>query len=115
MRRRVFREKKTAGTLKVVAFVAIVVVAVFLVFASIGNLSSSQDDKQLQIARDAVMRAAVQCYALESQFPPSLQHLVDYYGLTLNEEKFIYHYRAIGSNIVPEIQVFPVIARAGSG
>jgi len=96
-----------------IAFAAVVIVAVFLIFTSIGNLSSTQADKQLQIARDAVMRAAVQCYALESQFPPSLQHLVDNYGLTLNEDKFIYHYRAIGSNIVPEIQVFPVVARMG--
>jgi len=115
MRRRVFRQRKTAETLKSIAFVAVVVVGIFLVILGIGNLGSSQDDQQLQIARDAVMRAAVQCYALESQFPPSLQHLVDYYGLTLNEEKFIYHYRVIGSNMVPEIQVFPVSVRAGSG
>jgi len=101
------------GTFKAVAFVAVLVVAVILVFAGLGNLSSTQTDKQLQIAKDAIMKAAVQCYALESQFPPSLQYLVDNYGLTLDEEKFIYHYRVIGSNLVPEIRVFPVDAGAG--
>ena len=96
-----------------VAFVAVVVVAVFLVFVGLGSLSSTQTDKQLDIAKDAIMRAAIQCYALESQFPQSLQYLVDNYGVTLDEEKFIYHYRVIGSNMVPEIRVFPV--ETGSG
>ena len=110
---RVFRQKKTKGTIKMIAFVAVVVVAVFLVFIGLGNLSSTQSDKQLEIARDAIMRAAVQCYALESQFPSSLQYLVDNYGVNLDEEKFIYHYRVIGSNMVPEIRVFPVDTRTG--
>jgi len=110
---RVFRPKKTKGAVKMVAFIAIVIVLVFLVFIGLGNLSTTQSDKQLDIARDAIMRAAIQCYALESQFPPSLQHLVDNYGLTLDEEKFIYHYRVIGSNMVPDIQVFPVEVSTG--
>ena len=104
--RRVFRPKQTKGALKMSAFIAVVVVAVFLVFVGLGSLSSTQSDKQLNIARDAIIKAAVQCYALESQFPPSLQYLVDNYGLTLDESKFVYHYRVIGSNMVPEIQVF---------
>jgi len=105
---RVFRPKKTAVALKMIAFVAVVIVAVYFVFVGLGTLSSTQDDKQLEIARDAIMKAAVQCYALESQFPQSLEYLVDHYGLTLDESKFIYHYRVIGSNMVPEIKVFPV-------
>ena len=95
------------------AFVAVVVVSVILVFMGLGNLSSTQSDKQLEIARNAIMRAAIQCYALESQFPPSLEYLIENYGLLIDEEKFIVHYRAIGANIVPEIQVFPVIPASG--
>jgi len=111
--RRVFRARKTSETLKVVVFIAIVIVAVIFVYIGLGNLGTTQQEKQLAIARDAIIRAAVQCYALESQFPPSLQHLVDNYGLTLDEDKFIYHYQAIGSNMVPNIQVFPNIPRGG--
>ena len=110
---RVFRPKKTKGALKAVAFIAVVVVAVFLVFIGLGSLSSTQSDKQLEIARNAIMRAAIQCYALESQFPPSLEYLIENYGLMIDEEKFIVHYRPIGSNIVPEIQVFPAIPASG--
>ena len=112
--RRVFRAKRTSETLKVAGFIAAVIVLVILIYIGLGNLGTTQQEKQLEIARDAVIRAAVQCYALESQFPPSLQHLVDNYGLTLDEDKFIYHYSVIGSNLVPNIQVFPNIPRGGT-
>ena len=111
--RRVFRAKKTSETLKVAGFIAAVIALVILIYIGLGNLGTTQQEKQLEIARDAVIKAAVQCYALESQFPASLQHLVDNYGLTLDENKFIYHYSVIGSNMVPNIQVFPNIPRGG--
>ena len=111
--RRVFRAKRTSETLKVAGFIAAVIALVILIYIGLGNLGTTQQEKQLEIARDAIIKAAVQCYALESQFPPSLQHLVDNYGLTLDEEKFIYHYRTIGSNMVPEIKVFPRVPRGG--
>jgi len=105
--RRVFRAKKTNDALKVTSFSAIVVIAVLFVYIGVGSLDSTQEQRQLEIAQDAIVRAAVQCYALESRYPPSLQYMVDNYGLTLDEGKYVYHYRVIGSNMAPEIQVFP--------
>ena len=110
---RVFRAKKTMGAVKAVLFVAVVIIVVILVYICIGNISATQEEKQLEIMQDAIVKAAVQCYALESQFPPSLQYLADNYGLTLDEEKYVYHYRAIGSNMMPEIRVFPRTAGGG--
>lgn len=112
--RRVFRAGKTSETLKVTGFIAAVIVLIILIYIGLGNLGTTQQEKQLEIAKDAIVKAAVQCYALESQFPPSLQYLVDNYGLTLDEDKFIYHYSAIGSNLVPNIQVFPNVPRGAS-
>ena len=97
--------------MRVTSFIAAAVVLVILVYIGLGNLSQAQEEQQLEIARDAIIKAAVQCYALESQFPGSLQYLVDNYGLTLDESKYIYHYRTIGSNMVPEIRVFPYVVR----
>lgn len=96
-----------------VAFIAVVVVAVFLIYVGLGNLGNTQEEKQIEIARDAIIKAAVQCYALESQYPSSLGYLVDNYGLTIDESKYVYHYRTIGSNMVPEIQIFPNVQRGG--
>lgn len=110
---RVFRAKKTAGALKAAGFVAAAAICVILVYIGIGSIGTTQEEKQIGIAQDAIVKAAVQCYALESQFPPSLGYLVDNYGITLDEGKYVYHYRAIGSNMMPEIKVFP--KKAGGG
>ena len=113
MARRVFRAKKSPDALRVTGFIAIVIVLVVLVYTSLGYINSTQNEKQIEIAKDAIIKAAVQCYALESQFPPSLQYLVDNYGLSLDEDRFVYHYRTIGSNMVPEILIFPNASRGG--
>ena len=110
---RVFRPKKTAGTIKTIGFVVVLALAVYFVHWGLGGLGTTQEERQIEIARDAIVKAAVQCYALESQYPPSLEYLVDNYGLTLDEKKYVYHYRTIGSNMVPEIQIFPVNSRTG--
>ena len=110
---RLFRAKKTFGALKTIGFIAIVIVLVILTYICIGSLSATQEEKQLEIMQDAIVKAAVQCYALESQFPPSIQYLVDNYGLTLDENKYVYHYRTIGSNMVPEIKVFRNVSGEG--
>ena len=110
---RIFKAKKTSETLKIVGFIAAVIVLVILVYIGIGNLGNTQEEKQLEIVEDAVIKAAVQCYALESQFPPSLQYLVDNYGLTLDEDKYNYHYEPIGSNMMPRIEVFLINERGG--
>ena len=112
--RRVFRAKKTSETLKAVSFIIIVLILVVLTNIGLADLSRVQEKNQLEVVQDAIIKAAVQCYALESQYPPSLQYLVENYGIILDEEKYVYHYRAIGSNMVPEIVVFPNIPRGGN-
>jgi hypothetical protein len=104
---RVFRPKKTTGTIKVFAFIAVAVVVVCLVYWGLGSLSTNQSDRERQIAEDAIVKASVQCYALESQFPTGLAYLEENYGLSLDHDKYVYHYRSIGSNMMPEIKVFP--------
>ena len=103
---RVFKQKdKKAGTKRVV-FVVVVIAIVILLYFGIENFGSSHDERQMQIAHDAIIKASVQCYALEAQFPPSLDYLVENYGITLDRDKYIYHYQGIASNMVPEIKIF---------
>ena len=112
--RRVFRPKKTSETLRLTGYLAVVIVVVVLVNIGLADLDRIREKNQIELVQDAITKAAVQCYALESQYPPSLQYLVDNYGITLDENKYIYHYRTIGSNMTPEIKVFPNTPRGGS-
>jgi hypothetical protein len=113
MHGRVFREKKSAGAAKAVAFVAAVIVLLILIYWVLGNLSSTQEEKQIEIAQDAIIKAAVQCYALESRYPTGLKYLEVNYGLALDTDKYVYHYRTIGSNMVPEVKVYPLSGSTG--
>lgn len=71
------------------------------------NVAASAQREQVETALQAVRRAAVQCYALEGAYPADLAYLQTHYGLIL-EDRLVYHYRALGANLMPEIQVFPV-------
>jgi hypothetical protein len=50
----------------------------------------------------------VQCYSLEGRYPPDLAYLEKNYGLTLDKGKYVYHYRTIGENMMPRIDLLPL-------
>ncbi|MDR1272000.1 MAG: hypothetical protein LBK04_03275 [Clostridiales Family XIII bacterium] len=106
MRTRLFRPPKTSIAVKASLFVVALIAAILLIGWSVGHFEESRDEQHRQIVEDAIVRAAVQCYAIESRYPPGLEYLVDNYGIVLDEDKYIYHYRATGGNLLPEVNVF---------
>jgi hypothetical protein len=105
---RVFREKKSKGTLKFVLFIAAAVVCVGLVWNVASSLDESQQQESIKIDKEAIVRATVQCYSLEGRYPPSLEYLEQNYGLTLDRDKYVYNYETIGENMMPRIDLFPL-------
>ncbi len=57
-------------------------------------------------------RGALTCYALEGAYPPSYAYIKKYYGIAVDEKKYIIHYNIFAANIMPDIAV---IARGGGG
>ena len=55
--------------------------------------------------REAVLRAAAQCYAVEGASPPSLSYLEENYHLVINHRDFIVSYEAFASNLPPDVRV----------
>jgi len=102
---RIFRAKRASGAIKLIVYIVVVIGIVVLMILGIGRLGQTQSAEQLRVAEDAIVKAAVQCYALESRFPPGLDYLEANYGLVLDRDKYIYHYQAIGSNMLPQIRV----------
>lgn len=93
---------KTAITLFITA---LLVTAVILLSRATGKNAGEQG---LQIARDSVVRAAVQCYALEGAYPDSLEYLQKNYGVSVNKELYFIDYNYMGINILPEITAMHV-------
>ena len=57
--------------------------------------------------RESVMRAALQCCAIEGSYPTSLAHLEERYGLVVNERDYRVSYEWLGDNIPPSVVVRP--------
>ena len=57
--------------------------------------------------REAVERAALQCYVVEGAYPSDLEYLTENYGLAVNTRDFYIRYDAFASNLPPDVRVEP--------
>lgn len=95
-------------TLTIILMVALIVTVIYGVWSMAESLERTQNQETLAATENAIVRSAVQCYALEGQYPTGIKYLEDNYGLALDREKYIYHYESIGANMVPVVKVFPL-------
>ena len=59
----------------------------------------------LRILEDSIRRAVVIAYAVEGRYPESIEHIVEHYGIHIDESRFVVHYSIFASNIMPDITV----------
>ena len=86
----------------------LVVAAIILLtglVCALGNLEQGYTEEGRQQLEDALRRAAVACYATEGIYPPTLDYLVQHYGVQINEERYTVFYEAFADNLMPEITV----------
>ena len=105
---RFFYEKKEHGSLRLFLFIIAAIAALILIWYIASSLGSSHSEESEKIAKEAIVRAAVQCYSIEGRYPPDIEYLEQNYGLTLDRKKYIYFYHGIGENIMPDIKIFPL-------
>ena len=97
-------EIRLVGLLVMTAFVTVLLLNLM---GSLSAFSSDNAGHQAQLTAELIDKAMVQCYALEGSYPPNLEYLADNYGLMLYNERFIYYFEPIASNIKPVVQVIP--------
>lgn len=85
----------------------ILIIVAFLVLQAVASIGSTAQAGQLANMEDSLRRNAVQCYVLEGSYPENLEYLAANYNVVLNQEEYVYHYTYWGSNIMPDIFVFP--------
>lgn len=69
------------------------------------SAAENSAEETLRMTEETLRRAVVSCYALEGCYPPDVSYLQEYYGLQINEEKYIVHYEIFAENIMPDITV----------
>ena len=70
--------------------------------ASLSRRSAAED---LELVRESVRRAAVQCYAIEGAYPVSLDELRQRYGLSVDTGRYFVDYSYVAANLMPDITV----------
>lgn len=77
----------------------------FLFLQGINAINNLTTTKQKDNLEKALTRSITQCYVVEGVYPPSVEYLVEHYGLFYNEETFLINYEYIGSDMMPEVRV----------
>lgn len=94
--------------LKSVAAVLLLLLAVS-VMAKIGSaVSDVNEEKKLEDRirlEEALVNAAVACYAIEGTYPDSAEYLIERCGIQYNSDRFEIKYEYYGSNLLPDITV----------
>jgi hypothetical protein len=104
-----FIKKRRGSPIGGMAFAALFfVVLLALVLWGFTSISRSAQEERMAAADQAVRRAVVQCYAIEGAYPKDLAYMEERYGLILDRDSYVYHYQHLGSNLIPEISVFPI-------
>ncbi|MDR0861505.1 MAG: hypothetical protein LBN30_01815 [Oscillospiraceae bacterium] len=78
---------------------------VLIVFRGLSSTEDSSRTEQKRMLGDSIRRAMVTCYAMEGSYPESLDYMKNYYGVRVDETKFIVHYNVFASNIMPNFDV----------
>jgi len=91
--------------------VLIVILLIVYMYIAVDNAHKRSDKEGYKILSDAIIRSAVQCYAIEGFYPPNIEYLENNYGLLVDHDKYFISYSVFASNIVPEVEVFLKNAR----
>lgn len=82
---------------------AVLIACLFL--SGLKNLDAGQSEQGVQQLEQALRRAAVSCYAAEGCYPPDVAYMQQYYGVQIDESRYLVHYRVFAENLMPEITV----------
>ncbi|MFA9424149.1 MAG: hypothetical protein ACERLG_11255 [Sedimentibacter sp.] len=86
--------------------VIIIVLFIGYLYFAVGKAKVGNEEERYNILSDAIVRSAVQCYAIEGFYPPNIQYLESNYGLVVDHDKYVISYNVFASNIIPDIDVF---------
>lgn len=96
-----------SGTMVGIAVAAIMLVAALSValWGSLGVIDVQTASQGAHTLRDSIRDAAVQCYAIEGQYPSSVEYLEENYGISVNHDDYDIIYEVYAENVPPTVEV----------
>lgn len=105
----IYKEKTSwLSRKKILLLCLALLIAASILWGAVLAVSSIKKDisqQTLTSIKNAVLRSAVQCYAVEGCYPQSLEYLEQNYGLQLNHKQYFVDYQVFASNVMPDVAV----------
>lgn len=86
--------------------VILIILFTYYFYYSVENIQAVGEFEKFEILSDAIKRSAVQCYAIEGFYPPSIEYMENKYGLVVDHDKYVIDYHIFASNIMPDVEVY---------
>lgn len=110
-----YSDKRTSRMRWLLPLLVVVVVAVASGVYVTRHSGRDLSDEAVISVKEAVERAALQCYVVEGAYPSDLEYLTENYGLAVNTRDFYIHYDAFASNLPPDVRVEPKVQPSDGG
>lgn len=112
-----FTQKRKSSHMlrRMVLTVIVFFCAVVLLLFGSSSVRDTADASQLDSLRQAILRSAVHCYAMEGTYPESLDYIKEHYGIDWDSTKYVVDYEITGANLRPDVSVFKIKGREGKG
>lgn len=91
--------------LKLLIFLLLLALAAKMTFSALSRVHGAKGEEDLQNLTQALRRGAVACYAQEGFYPPDIDFLLEYSGITWDRNRYWIHYEIFASNLMPDITV----------
>ena len=102
-----YSDRKKSRMPWILAGILGIVLMAALVWTGTRGLGQDLREEAVLSVKEAVERAALQCYAVEGAYPADLEYLTENYGLAVNTRDFYIRYDAFASNLPPDVRVEP--------
>ena len=100
-----YQDRKNRSLYKVLGALLVCVLLVFAYASFQKHADRDLDEESSSAIREAIRRAALQCYVVEGAYPVDLEYLKENYGLKINEKNYYVVYRAFAQNQLPDIRI----------
>ena len=99
------RRKKTLPALRGTFLSVVILMVILCFFTAVSNLNRGHQKEGREQLETALRRAAVTCYAAEGIYPPSLDYMIEHYGVQVDESRYAVYYDIFADNLMPDITV----------
>lgn len=103
-----FLRRKKRFSWRLFGTILVFLACTLLLWRGVSSISAQAKVSQTENLKNAIVRSAVHCYAVEGSYPESLDYIKEHYGISWDPDKYVVDYAILGSNMMPSVTIIPL-------